>query len=907
MLRKIAGLFILCFCSQASRAQNLFSIRGKVQDSSSRAFLDGATLIMVHLPDTTDLQFQVNRKNGFLFKDLKPGSYLMLASHLGYRTDTFTIKLDKSAVTETVKNILLVPTSTGLAEVVVRATIPPAIVHNDTIAFNAGAYALRPNSTVEDLLRRLPGVEVDKDGNVTMQGKKVDKIYLDGKEFFLGDLKTGTRNLPSDIVAQIEAYDTQTDRGKLTGIKDRTGTKTINVKLKKDRKRGYFGNIYGGIGNDKGENDAYSVGGSITNLGGSRWISATANANNISNQFTGTDTRTSFRPSGRQTMGSAQLNLREEVGKKLSYSVAAGYNSVLSKTAQTSTKQTFLADSSLVESRSGYSSNDMHSGNANAFATYKIDSFNLLEYRGSFSQNNMTSVYGDTVSILTSKPADAYTSNAGRSVNSNDSRNINLSNDLEYRRNFKKQGRLFLIGLNHSVTNQRQPASTYSLVDNFDSTANRLQQKIINQQSNQTGSGNNYGLSVTYTEPLAAHQVLDLNYSVNSSSSRSDKNSFDYDSTTGNYDKADTTTSNHFQARNTVHRLGVGYNLVNGKFQYQLGVAAQFTNLDNNNYTLHSHLVQHFTNWYPRASLLYALGQGRNLNLSYSGNSTAPSIDQLQPLPDITNPFFVRVGNPDLKQQFDHNLGVNYAQFNQENYTNLQASLSGNYTENKITTATTILSGGVQQLQFVNTSGNYSLNANVDYGFPLGKPGTGLSHSGNGNISMHGRYGRDLSLLNGGENITNNMGWGSQLRIGYHLKDKLYIDGVAAIDYNGARYSINSNPNSNSWVSHYDLDAAWRLPGGLSLSSNYTLQVTGKQAGLSARAVSLWNASIAKSLFHQENWKLRLSAYDLLNNSTSYTQFVGLNFIQTSSSNLPGRLFLLSLAYNFRKFPVKKA
>lgn len=802
--------------------------------------------------------------------------------------------------------VQMLQSGNAMAEVVVRAGIPPAIVHNDTIAFNAGAYALHPNSTVEDLLKKLPGVNVDKDGVVTMQGKKVDKIYIDGKEFFLGDLKAATRNLPADIVAQIETYDSQTDKDKLTGIKSNTGTKTLNVKLKSNRKAGYFGRVYAGAGND----NTYAAGATVNSMAPTRWFYFSANTNNVNNQFPPNDFGSPGATPGFQSFGNLNLNYRQEWNKKFTTAINGSFNSNKTSMEQTSDKQTFLSDSSLVENRFSQSKNNNHNWRVDGVVDYKMDSSNTLLYRLGWSPGKMTNNSMDTVSVLTSKPSGNYLSNRGETDNSSNAKSNNLSNSLEFRHSFLRKGRTFYIGLTQSSNDQQQPASLYTFVNNFDSAGNIVMHNLQDQRSTQTSSGNNYGAAVTYTEPLSAHHILDFNYNITNSVSRTDKTSFAYDSTSGKYDILDTTTTNHFRTINAIQKLGAGYNVTFTKYSYQVGLAAQFSNLDNNNYTLKSQINQRSTNWYPRASLIYNLSKGKSLNFNYSGYNTTPTIDQLQPLPDLTNPFLVRLGNPNLKQQFDHNIRASYTGFNSVNFQNLQIAVDGGFTEHKITGATTILSGGIQQLQYVNTDGNFRVGSDIVYGFPLGSEDRGNAgkdnRSGNANISGHTSYSRDISFLNGVQNVTDNINAGGRFDINYHLKEKLFLDVNANVEYTTANYSVNSSQNTHILNQNYDVKIFYELPLSFHVSSNYGLQVTGSQGSLPARGVSFWNASLYKTFFRNQSTQIWFSVFDLLNSVSSYMQMVGPNYVMTSKSNLRGRTFFFGVVYNFRKFPTTK-
>jgi hypothetical protein len=868
-------------------------IHGEVVDSVSNVALEEANISLYHMPGNELLAHIRSGRNGFILRPPAPGLYRLIVSFLGYGTDTLLITVRAEGRLNRSIRIRLQPSTQTLMQVVVRSRIPPVIVRSDTIVFNAGAYPNRPDATVEDLLRKMPGIEIDKDGNVAMQGQKVDKIYLDGKEFFLNDLKAATQNLPAELVAQIEAFDSQTEKGRLTGGKDNTGGKTLNIKLKKNKKQGYFGDAYAGAGNE----NAYSSGGKISSLGSPRVLFAQFNTNNINNQFTGTENRNGPGAGGIQSFTNARLHYRDEWGGKVEATFGGEVYHAHTFLAQTISRNTFLTDSSLQENRLTNSASDNSNSYINTYIEYKPDSFNTLVYRSNYSPQKSNSSSQDTAAIITARPGSSYLSNREQTDNINTTEGHNLYNSLDFSRKFAQKGRTLYFSLNESSQRQNQPAALFSLVDAFDSGGNGVQHSLVNQHSAQTIQGDGYGVTLGYTEPLGLRQVLDFSCEVNGLSNRSEKGSVDYDSATRKFDRPDSLTSNHFLSRNTVQRISAGYNTTEGRFRYQLGITGQFSSSINNNYTLGSRLVQHFTNWFPRASLIYTVSKEKNLNLYYSGYSTAPSIDQLQPILDLTNPFLIRLGNPGLQQQFDHNVSMNYTAFNERNSQNFQIYLQGHYTEHKIATATTLLTGGIQQIEYINVEGVYNINSNVVYGFPLGGP-----QKGNGSINAYGQYGKDLSVVNGQQEITRTFGGGGGLNLNYHLLQKLFIDGNANWAYSVAAYSLYPSQNTNSLVQNYFLDISYELPLSLTVSSNYTLQTVGSQAGLPAYQTGLWNAAVFKNLLRDHAIQLRLSAFDLLNTANSYTQILAQNYIETRKSNLPARLFLLSLVYHFSKF-----
>jgi hypothetical protein len=897
----IVPLLVACYFSPAQTPA--LSLRGTVQDSLSRQPLEDATVSLLHMPDSRLLRTIRSRKNGFSFNGLSAGQYLLVVSYLGYSIDSIPVSLQPSDSAVRQVRVLLTHSSKALMEVVVHAVIPPIIIKTDTIAFNTAAYPTRPNATVEDLLRKLPGIDIDKNGNVTMQGQKVDKIYLDGKEFFLNDPRTATQNLPADIVDQIEAFDSQTEQARLTGVKETTGTKSLNIRLKKNRRKGYFGKLYagtgtGGQGSDIGS--SYSAGGTATNLGSS-WIFGTCNINNMNNQFTGVDNKTGPGSGGLQTFNIAQVNYRTNKGNRLTVTLNAGTNGNHTNITTSTRRNTLLSGSSLLENRYSQSTSKTQSYHANAFLEYNIDSFNLVNLRSVWTPQSSSGSDQDTVGISTQKAGSTYVSNLGHTDNSNHSDGYSVNNSLNFRHRWRLPGRTFLASFTQSYQRQDQPSRLSSLVNSYDSTGSLLHHTLIDQSSGQLSGSNSYGAALSYTEPLSPGHVLDFSYHLNQSTSHSDRQSFDYDSTTGGYDIPDTLTTNHFTNYNTVQRISTGYNATEGKYRYQLGLTLQLNNLDDHNMTSGTSISQRQINWYPRASLLYTPVKGKSINLTYSANTTNPTIQQLQPLPDLTNPFLIHLGNPGLQQQLTHNLNATYTAFNSHSFRNLQVGIQSDYSEHMITSSTTVLSGGIQQLQYVNADGVWHLSSNITYGFPLGD-----QKKGNSSINMHVRYGRDVSLVNGDRDITTGIGWGGLLKLNFHPVEKLFVEGNARIDYTNALYSIYPGQNTRTWSQNYTLDASYELPGAVTATSMYDLQVTGSQGSLPARQVALWNASIYKDFLRDRSCQIRFSAFGLLNTASNYTQTIGLNYVETRQANLPGRILLLSFIYRFHHFPMEK-
>jgi len=917
----IFAVFLLaCIAAKAQRTG--FSIRVTVEDSLNGQYLENATVSLLRVPEGTTVYQRRIEKRDLVFSNLSSGTYRLITSFLGYATDTLPITFSAQQAgqitpdSDRVKNVrvLLHHSAKNLMQVIVNAEIPPGAVKNDTLAFNAAAFPTRPNSTVEDLLRKLPGIDIDKDGNITMQGQKIDKIYLNGKEFYLNDPRIATQNLPSDLVDQIEVFDSQTERARLTGVREVTGTKSLNISLKKNRKTGYIGNLYAGAGTAAGQagrpgnvggdnttgnpsvpaGDAYSSGGTVTSLGKS-WGFAVANLNNVNNQFTGTDNRNGPGTGGIQTFKSAYANFRNDKSSKLAVTANAGTSGVKTSLIQTTQQQTFLTDSSLLQHSYGNTQSRMQSYFGNVFLEYNIDTLSLVNLRSAWTMQNAASSSQDTVGVSTEKGSTGYVSNLGSTDNSNRSSSSFLANTFNFRRGWSRPDRTLFISLMESGQRQDQPQNIFNLVNSFDSSGELAGRTLTNQSLSLLSKSNTYGGFLSYIEPLKSGHLMEFIYRINRSASHSNQRSYDFDSVTGKFDLPDSLTTDHFFADNTIQRFSAGYNVTEGKYRYQLGATLQVSGLNDRNLTTGGSISEHQINWYPRASLLYTPEQGKSLNLGYWVTTTSPMVQQLQPVPDLTNPFLVKIGNPGLLQQLTHTLRASYTALNSQNLQNFQVFLQGNYVQHEITPATTALSGGIQQIQFVNVDGVWNANSAVTYGFPFGN-----QHKANGSVSLHIQYKHDLSLTNGAGVVTTGIGWGGSWKLNYHPIQKLFLESTAAITYTSAFYSIDASQNAQTWLQNYSVDVSYELPGFITLASHLNLQITGRQAGLPAKTVNLWNASIFKDFLRDRRGQIRLSAFGILNTPSNYTQSVGINYLQTQQSNLPGRILLLSFIYHFK-------
>jgi Outer membrane protein beta-barrel family/Carboxypeptidase regulatory-like domain len=880
-------LFIVCInIHSLGYSQGKVSlIKGIITDSASGEPLEQASVSLIRRADSVVVRQILSGKTGFEFRRVPAGDYLLSVSFIGYRPDTIRMAVNNTGEEYNAGKIQLLKSPGNLVEVVVRSVIPPVIVKNDTLVYNTNSVKTQPNATVEDLLKKLPGMAVDKEGNITLHGQKVEKIYVDGKEFFLNDPKIATQNLTADMVDAIEAFDNQTDRARFTGIKESNTNKAINLRLKKDKKKGLSGNMTARAGNRK----IYAGAATATYFKGDRWALGRLSgnyANNLSLKNTGL----------KQSTDNQALNYRDNMGTKTQLVANYGSNSSRNRFGQLYKRETFLGDSSLLQTRNSLNDNRSVNHGFNLNFTYTIDSFNSIIYSPSAAWQQNETMNSDSSFIISSKNGNSYLSNEGQTMNRVSSHGSNFNNMIAFRRRFRKKGRFFYAVFSRNHQQQTQEGNLYSLLKFYDNTGVMLENKTINQQYDQKNIGNNNGLNISYTEPIKPDQIIDLGYSLNNSSNRSGKQAINYNPLTGKYDLPDTLTTNEFTNSNTQQNFNIGYNFIGKKVQYQLGMSILYSSLKNesnnhNNATIQQRLV----NWSPRASVFYHLARQKNLQVQYSGNSTAPTTEMLQPIPDLSNPFLIKLGNPNLKQQFQHRVNINYNESDGKKFNNLSFQLGSDYTMNKIVQSSIISSAGIQKLIHVNVNGVYSVNSDLNYGFALNK-----TKNGGGSISTSVQYNRDINFVNGEQNIRQGFVWGQSFNLNYHTQDKLYAAVTAAVNYSHSHYSIGANLNTELFSQIYSANITYRMPFSIRVSSDLAFQINGKQGNLPGRTIATLNASVYRNIFRNNKGEIRLSGFDLLNRNTGFSQTTGSNYIETRENTVLQRYFVLSLRYNFR-------
>jgi hypothetical protein len=729
-----------------------------------------------------------------------------------------------------------------------------------------------------------------------------------------------TKNITSDMIESVQVFDDMSDQAKFTKIDDGSRKRTINIKLKKDRKQGMFGRSSLSMGTS----DRYEARASLNMFDNKRQLSVLGGANNINKLgFTSGDLMElgnrgrggrggrggggGNTPSGNLNAWSAGLNFRDEWGPKIDFSG----NYFVSQTNNTNRTESFrqssLKTDSVTFTNERSLSQSVSTNHRFGFRfEYAIDSMNSVLLTPSVSISQSQSTDDNNLTTRATNPFVDFKAIEGSSHRANDRNATSLGNDLLFRHRFNKPGRTFTIGWTTSLNNSDATGlneSPYTFY-NSDSTIDRVDNR--NQRNNSLGRTFNNTISSSLTEMFGNDKILEVNYAYTVNKSINDRDTWDYDSTTNDYDSVNKPLTNYFKNVFTSSRLGSNFRVKKQKYDYQFGGAVQFATLDNlsNRATTgkDSTMRQQYTNFFPNASFNFSPAPRKSLRFNYRGSTRAPNISQLQDVWDPSNPLNIRTGNPDLKQEFTHNVNLSFNTFNMSNFVYMNFTLGAVIVSNKIVNSTSIIDNGVLLTRPENLDGAHNVNLSGTFGIPLKKVTTGRRSPLNLSLTSSLRYNRDVSKLRDKLNYNYTRSAGQRIRLNYFIQNKLDLGFNAGFNINDARYTVQENMNYKYFDQQYSLDFTYTLLKKLMINNDFDYYVnTGRAEGFN-QAIPLWNASISYLLFKKQNGELKLSGIDLLNQNKSINRAVGDNYVEDTYTQVLQRFFMVSFMYNFNRF-----
>ena len=912
------GLF-LSFFTGTVFAQNA-TVKGVVVSAANQVPVVGATIALRAADSLSKKELPTvvsNPKGAFALTGLSAGNYRLELSAIGFQPLTKTVRIQSASVD--LGSLSMSAKSTDLSDVTIIATTPPVAQKDDTTQYSAKEYKVNIDATTEDLIKKMPGITVARDGTVTAQGEQVKKVTIDGKDFFGEDASIALKNLPAEIVDKIQVFDKLSDQAQLTGVDDGNSVKAINVVTKSGLKNGQFGRAYVGYGTD----ERYMAGGNMSFFKGNRRISVVGNFNNINQQNFGSQDLLGLTSSGSRAgrgtgntdnfiVGTAAginktnafgINYGNQWGKKITLTGSYFFNNSNNATASVVNTETFSSRKNLFSTQQKQAVADNNNHRINMRLEYKLDSANSISIIPNISfQHNISNTLSATKNFYSATDS----LNRSQSNKDADKWGYNIRNSILFRHNFRKRGRSFSAAFNTTFTQNDGNNSTDAQYRFFN--GNIFTDSTQLQYYDNPSNGHTIGGSLSYTEPLSAKAQLQLEYNPTVQFNKADQQAFRFDAQKNSL--FDSTLSNKFDNTITTNNAGLtirqNKNRDNG---WSVGVNLQQSTLESQRlYPKAGSVNQDFTNVLPSASWRQKIATYGNLRIFYRASTNFPSVNQLQDVVNLSNPLRVSSGNPSLLQSYTHVLMGRYSYANTKTshsfFINVFLQTASDFITNGIFIAQKdsviqqgiLLKKGSQLTKPINLNGYKNLRSNFTYSLPI--KFIKSSFSFNGGFSFTELPGVVNNLSSTTKNITYNSGINLASNISEYVDYNINYSANFNRSTSAASPSKNSNYVNQSVGINVNLlnKKGWFFQNDLS-----GIAYSGLSSGFN-QSFWLWNASVGKKFFRRRTGELKLSVFDLLKENQSISRSITGSYIEDAQNQVLQQYFMLTFTYSLRNF-----
>lgn len=916
----LTSLLITLACAITVGTTTAQTISGKIIDSTNKKNISNAVVALLTTKDSILYKFtRTNADGKFKIANAKPGTYILMITH-----PYFADLLDdiKTSGNDTLLSSLYLTSKTRLMQEIILKSGTSMRIKGDTTIFTADSFKVSANANVEELLKKLPGIQVDKDGKIKAMGQTVEKVLVDGEEFFGDDPGMAIKNLRADAVKEVQVFDKKSDQAEFTGIDDGKTKKTINLKLKDDRKHGYFGKVElaGGLQNKK--TDLYNNNILLSSFKGKRklagfflngntgqdglnWedrdkyganddrmsVSADEDGNvNYTWQGSSDDEPYVNTQNGFFKNNNVGLQYTNKWNDNQTLSVSPKYNfQDYSNTIKTF-RQTQVADSFFNQNAVENIHIKREAFKLNAVYDVKIDSFNSIKFTGK------ANVYHTESQSYTNSVNTGSAGNLKNTSLRNLSTNVDkqsYTGNLLFKHKFKKLRRT--LSVNASWNSANSDGTNFLQSDNeIYSGGVVVNSQRFDQQKDYEKGSTQFAGKVVYTEPLSKRFSLELNYETSISKGNNDQKTYSFSNSSGKYDQRVDSLTNLFDQQITVNKPGFRISFNDKKIKYSFGSGVGLTKFNLTDQTYNKDYLRNYTNFFPGANFTYTYKSNHNLRINYNGNTTQPRIDQLQALRDNNDFFNQYLGNPLLKPAFRNSFNLSHDSYNFLKDFSIYQGLDFTKTTNAITNSR-IIDGATGKTisQPVNTNGNYNFNYYMGIGMKLKKPDLRLY------LSPTAAYNHFTEIINGANSTTKNLNAGMGLYLS-KFKDKRYEINIS----NQYRYNSNSTQQFNTVIKYStnetSFDGTLYYKKVWSLKSDFTYYVRQKTPQFQDNLNNqLWNAKLQRT-FKKDEFTAWFSIRDILNQNTNIERSFYSNTLSETRNERLRQYWLLGFTWNFK-------
>lgn len=891
-------LFVAIFIGNAQSAKKS-TISGRLIDKMSHQPISYASVRLL-TPDSVFISGVASDNDGRFELSGKTGKQILHVSYVGYLDVLKDINVSPSNPRISLGTIEMSENSIMLSEAVVRAKAREITVKGDTVEYNADSYKVMESAMLEDLFKKMPGVEIDQNGKITINGREVKKIMVEGEEFFGKDPKVASKNLPAKMVDKLQVLDRKSDLALMTGFDDGDEETVINLTLRPGMKEGLMGNAFAGYGSRQ----RYEANGMMNYMKEKNQLSLLAGINNTNNAgfsdiasstfgSMGGGRRRGWRggQSGVSTSANAGLNFSNFVSPQFKWGGNVAYGYINNHSIVKEYTQNLLSKGNTFENENSIGNNISHNFNIDLRMEWEPDSFTKVIFTPNASiYKNRKAETGD---FITTNEEDE-TINHGDSKYDSEGSGKNMNARLDVSRQLGKEGRVLSMqlsgGLNDTENNGNNLSNTLY--------GGTRPDDILDQQFVNTNKSKNWRGYLSYVEPIGRNNFIQLAYNYRQNNSKSDRDTRNNDGA-GNYTVLDSVYSKRLENNFINQEIELNFKAVREKYDYTVGVSLQPSRSSNKtfigNKSIHD-LQQKVMNYSPKAQFNYRWSRRHNLRIRYFGETQQPGVLQLSPVVDASNPLNITYGNPDLKPSFQHRLNIRYQRFDPQNNSAVMFFARAGYLTNDIVSSTfTDRATGRKETTYENVKGNWNANARAIFNTPLKNIKFSVF------LMSFAGYNHTNGFSNNEPNLNKRLNLMQVLGMNYR-SDMFDFSIRGNVGYNAVKNSLEGQRDQEYFNYRGMANTTLRLPFNFSIESDISYATNSGYADGYKQNEWLWNASIQKQLFKQKNGTLRFKIYDILQQRSNITRGVTSNYIRDTTTNTLTSYFMVHFVYRFNIF-----
>lgn len=915
-MKKICFLVIVVLMPVISLvAQTNSYISGKLIEKESEEPVAMANIRILQRADSSFVTGKASDEKGQFTIPVRNGSYIVHISYIGYHDIFRDVQVTSSTPRAQLGNITMENDNILLSETIVTAKAPEITVRGDTLEYNADSYKVTESAVVEDLLKKMPGVEIDSEGKITVNGKQITKILVDGEEFFSDDPKVASKNLPAKMVEKLQVLERRTEMSQMTGFDDGEEENVINLLVRPGMKEGLFGNAFAGYGSK----DRYEANGMVNYMKDKDQYTFIGGINNTNNAgFSDLAGAMFGNMGGRGGRGrmfggrdgiSTSLNVGGNFSTQFSEKFKIGgnvrYGSTDTDVQSDEFTQNILSAGNTLEKETSRSNNMSQNFNMDLRMEWKPDDATTIIFRpnASYYRNNRN----ENGEFHTRNEQSGDTINHGDSKYFSEGDGTNWGANLDISRKLGKDGRVLSAQLR---ANRGESENMGTSVSGTFYNGTRPDD-IIDQRFTNASNNTSWRAYVSYVEPIGSNNFLQFAYEYSQNVSESDKDTRTQDEF-GEYTVLDSLYSKRLENNFRNQEIELNFRGVRENYDYMLGISVEPSSSRSKTFIgtdmIHD-TKQNVVNYAPMAQLNYRWSRTHNLRLRYWGSTDQPSVTQLSPVIDVSDPLNIRYGNPDLKPSFQHRFNLRYQRSNPEKASSMSAYLNGGFVRNDIVSATiTDVTTGRKEATYQNVSGNWNTDGRVIFNVPLKNIKFSVFSMSFARYNQGYGYSKSITgeddpkeFTDEDKNTNRQISLAESLGLNYR-SDQFDFSLRGNVNFNNVTNSLEGQIDQQYFNYGGSATTAIYLPWDLTLESDINYSTNSGYADGFEQNEWLWNASLQKTLFKQKNGTIRFKIYDILQQRSNINRSVTSNYIRDTTTNTLTSYFMVHFVYRFNIF-----